>query len=81
MECPACSGEGKIEGSVYRCTVCDGVFGYYLHKSDVEQHVFFRFAKNEVEPGKLRYFDFTLLNGDRVHGWYDPETKLVHQFG
>ncbi|MBW1992119.1 MAG: hypothetical protein JRI59_08400, partial [Deltaproteobacteria bacterium] len=57
----------------------------YLYLGESYQYVLPWFAKEEVPVERLRYFDFTCLaSGDRVvrrHGWYDPETRLIHQVG
>ena len=86
MKCPGCNGQGKpVAGTVdiHECRDCGGIFGHcYLGQS--YEYVKPWFAKEPVAPEKLRYFDFTCTGSEgqtRRHGWYDPETKLIHQTG
>ena len=84
--CPACSAkrgtETKVRG-VYSCAKCGGIFGE-CYKGDANNLVLPYFAKEPVAPEVLRYFDLTTLGSDgihRSHGWFDPQTRLVHQVG
>jgi len=85
----ACPGCGSTRGSetetaqVYRCAKCGAVHGT-CYKGDASRFVLLQFAREAVPAEVLRYFDLTLLGSqgiERTHGWYDPATKLVHQFG
>jgi hypothetical protein len=84
--CPACSATRGTEtkvGGVYTCAKCGGIFGT-CYKGDSYSLVLPCFAKEPVAPEALRYFDLTTLGSDgvhRVHGWFDPQTRLVHQVG
>jgi len=88
MKCPACNNQRRNKevkpGSwVYRCRRCEAVFGNHLCLGDSYDYVLPYWACEDVPVEQLRYYDFTCLaSGNRVvrrHGWYDPETKLIHQ--
>jgi predicted RNA-binding Zn-ribbon protein involved in translation (DUF1610 family) len=92
MKCPACNRqkgikEVKLGAWVYECPKCGAIFSDrpYLYLGESYQYVLPYWAKEDVPPEKLRYFDFTCLaSGNKIvrrHGWYDPETKLIHQTG
>lgn len=90
MQCPACNGKRARQASpdvfgVYRCSRkgCQAVFGQ-CYKGDSYQFVLPYMATETVPHERLRFYDLTLLGSDgvhRSHGWYDPETRLVHQVG
>lgn len=85
MNCPACSSKRiTFFGQAYRCKKCDAIFSETIYLGDSYSLVKPWFAKDPVDPKKLRYFDFTCLGSEgitRRHGWFDPETRLVHQVG
>ena len=91
MKCPACSStklsqlvlNEREHPSCYRCRRCEAVFGS-CYLGDSYAIVSPRFAADPVAPEALRYFDFDTVGSagvGRRHGWYDPETGLVHQIG
>ena len=88
--CPGCGSldmETSTEsdtGILQKCGCCGGLIG------DCSEGWFYRnvdrgWADSDVPPERMRYFDLVVDYGDegrkRVHGWYDPETKRVCQFG
>ena len=90
MKCPACKRQRGIQevtpgAWVYQCPRCQAIFGKHLYMGDSYQYVLPYWAKDDVPAEKLRYYDFTCLaSGNKIvrrHGWYDPETKLIHQTG
>jgi hypothetical protein len=89
MKCPACNNQRRNKevkpGSwVYRCSLCEAIFGEHLYLGESYEFVLPYFAKDDVPSERLRYYEFTCLSSAgimRRHGWYDPETKLIHQVG
>ena len=90
MKCPACNhGRGLKEirpFTVMECPRCGAIFSgnCYLYLGESYEYVLPYWAEGEVAPEKLRYYDFMCLSEGKVirrHGWYDPETKLIHQVG
>ena len=90
MKCPACNnGRGLKEIEpflVLKCPKCGAIFSgnCYLYLGESYKYVLPFFAREEVPVEKLRYYDFMCIGSEgimRRHGWYDPETKLVHQVG
>ncbi|MFP3867688.1 MAG: hypothetical protein ACLFUU_05950 [Desulfobacteraceae bacterium] len=89
MRCPACNNEkGNREvnpGSlVFRCGKCEAIFSKYLYLGESYEYVRPYFAQDEVPFEQLRYYDFTCIGSEGVvrrHGWYDPQTRLIHQVG
>ena len=89
MRCPACNQQKKLQevkpGSwVFRCPRCQAIFSEHLYLGESYEYVLPYWAKEEVAPEKLRYYDFMCLGEKgiiRRHGWYGPETKLIHQTG
>lgn len=88
--CPACSNtkgnkpfKAARSTGVEQCGACGAIFGQ-CYLGDSYAIVLPYLAMEEVPPEKLRYFDLDCLGSrgiERRHGWYDPETKLVHQIG
>lgn len=87
MECPACSnkrGNKPDSNRVYTCKRCGAIFSSNIYLGDSYTYVLPYMAKQEVAPEQLRYYDLTCLGSEgiqRRHGWYDPDTKLIHQVG
>jgi hypothetical protein len=86
MSCPLCNrtkGLKKLGTSVYQCPRCKAVFGS-CYLGDSYQYVKPYFAPLQVPTKRLAYFDLECLGSEGVtrrHGWFDPETRLVHQVG
>src|SRR5262245_32104865 len=85
--CPGCSGEVMGMGgypNVGVCMSCDGIVGNFGSLADSEKFVSFTKPMSDADEGS-KYFDFSydFANGmkDRVHGWYDPKSKAVTQYG
>ncbi len=88
--CPACNrvrGNRLIRSGVYECAACGAIFtprGGTIYLGESYSLVLPYFAKGEVAPEQLRYYDLMILGSkgmERRHGWYDPATKLIHQTG
>jgi hypothetical protein len=87
MQCPACNGKRltatDLGTRIYRCNRCEAIFGdCYLGDSYTIVKPYM--AREDVSSDQLRYFDLDCLGSKgltRRHGWYDPETQLVHQIG
>jgi len=85
--CPACSSKRAIpvqgHAQLFTCAKCNGIYGTcYLGES--YEFVLPFMASEPVPAEKLQYFDFTTLGSkgvSRRHGWFDPQTKLIHQIG
>lgn len=81
-ECVACSGELEETENpgIAICSVCQGFHGDVpeaLKYVDVDA-----WAPDGVPTDRTRYFDITLRDQKyRVHGWFDPVTRKVVQFG
>lgn len=93
ISCPACSGKRLFERTRNRvryqeCRRCGAVLSDGMYKCDRSELVLPYWADpNELKatsPEKLRYYDLTLLGSkgiERVHGWFNPESKRIHQVG
>jgi hypothetical protein len=90
MKCPACNNGKRLKEirafTVMECPKCRAIFSgnCYLYLGESYSYVLPYFAKEEVPPEKLRYYDFMCIGSMgimRRHGWYDPATKLIHQVG
>jgi hypothetical protein len=91
--CPACSGHGKpmAVGSAFLvCQSCDGLFTIRPVRRVVAQAFVKLDDPMQANAGACasRYFDFDLKNSTdnpsqvtRVHGWFDPNSKRVVQWG
>lgn len=83
-KCTACSGTLKAEGRVKRCRKCGGLHIDHIYMGDVYAHVKLGTLVDPPDGADLRYFDITYVGSDglhRAHGWYDPQTLLVAQYG
>ena len=85
MICSACNGTlQEVRDNVMSCKTCAGVQGM-VYRGDVGSFVNLNQMQANADSQNMRYFDFTVLNGDgsvnRVHGWFDRTTKNVGQFG
>ena len=92
MKCPACNRQRGIKevkpmAWVYECPQCGAIFNDrpHLYLGESYEYVLPYWAKADVPVEQLRHYDFTCLaSGNKIvrrHGWYDPETKLIHQTG
>ena len=92
MKCPACKQQKGIKevkpmAWVYECPRCGAIFNDrpHLYLGESYEYVLPYWAKADAPVEQLRYYDFTCLaSGNKIvrrHGWYDPETKLIHQTG
>jgi hypothetical protein len=86
VKCPACNRQRleDLGSGFYRCRKCESVFSSNCRIGDSYNYVLPYMAKEPVPPDQLRYYDFTCLSSKglgRRHGWFDPETKLIHQIG
>jgi hypothetical protein len=90
-KCVACSGAlklSKIAGLnsrrkilVHVCRRCGGLHftGDSVDALDVLR---FNMLQDETTtPDSAVYFDVTLTDGRRLHGWFDPATRTPVQFG
>lgn len=88
-QCPACGGkrlkrEYIDRVSVQRCKRCDALLAEHIYLGDSYTLVKPYMATEPVPPEKLRYYDIYAVGSEglkRRHGWYDPETRLIHQVG
>lgn len=86
FECRACSCTETKPGptrAFVTCANCGGFFGRGT-KDEIHQVVVFHWAEEEVPFDALRFFDVEFTGPDSAnncHGWFDPSTKRVHQFG
>lgn len=91
--CPGCSGAtDPVENApgVRRCQDCEGIVGE-TDRSTARRFVDLGKWAPGIDEGEVRadalktseYFDFTFPGPDpvRVHGWYDPASRGVVQFG
>ena len=63
------------------CPNCGGLIGEGVTGVEIAAWVdLTKWSEKESMDG-ARYFDFIRLDGSRVHGWFDPETKQVLQIG
>ena len=94
MRCPACSATAirqnqilGLSGRSYRvstCKNCDAIFSDSIYYGDFLDIIHMKFADPEPPPSQTRYFDFTTLGSkgiQRIHGWYDVNTRRVVQIG
>jgi len=87
--CPGCSGSLTPLTTDPRMGVCDHCGGFVgietLPYSTACCYVDLRADMVDGEMKNTKYFDFDLKlpNGKeiRVHGWFDPNTKKVLQYG
>lgn len=91
MTCPGCNGDvkhthrytsGALLGS---CSRCGGLVGEDFTYKEIRDLLRLELHPNPDSVKNPRYFDFSYTQPDmepaRVHGWFDPETLLVTQFG
>ena len=78
-ECPACSSINHevLNYGIKKCVDCGAIYG----KTDISvaaQYI----NTNKMIPNSSDqfYFDFT-INGQRMHGWADCDSKAVTQWG
>ena len=75
--CEACSGPlRKVAAEVALCMVCGGVHGT---EAALENVVDLR-GRMQLDTEDPRYFVAITAHG-RVHGWFDPITTHVVQWG
>jgi hypothetical protein len=80
-KCPGCSGQTEyFDAGIRRCVTCDGLVGR-TSMERAERYVTLDAMQANAPVERMRYFDFTFDNKNRVHGWYDRETKKVVQYG
>jgi hypothetical protein len=87
-QCVACNGElVPVDGTVMECSRCGGLHGAFDSYEATKQYVIPEFYEGKDVESRFsygRYFDFTYMdNGklNRTHGWFDPVSKKVLQFG
>ena len=87
--CPCCSDTNRknyVQGTramagIYECLGCGGVYGDGT-RSTLSQIVTLAFHKGQENPDNMQYFDFTFTDDrNRVHGWFDRDSRQVVQFG
>lgn len=93
MKCPACNNTRKNRqvgpsSWVYECGKCGAIFGDHLYLGDSYNYVLPYWATDaelsSTRPEDLRYYDLTCLGSkgiERRHGWFNPQTKRIHQVG
>lgn len=87
-ECRACSSTEFKKGPTAKfktCLHCGGVFGHGSPE-EIAKVITLEFCtpEEERESGDfgLRFFDIEIVGTDTsCHGWFNPRTKKVHQFG
>lgn len=92
--CPACSHNGKWMvditknskapelNNIKSCLNCGAIYG--VAPRSVIDPAFINLNKMDAncEPELLKYFDFTFSGtNNRVHGWFNTQTKNVVQWG
>jgi len=85
QECRACSSTEFRVGPTKQfkaCLHCGGLHGRGTAK-EIAEVITLEFAKKEVDARCLQFFDVEITSGNATscHGWFDPITKKVHQFG
>ena len=92
-----CGGCGsKVEnaefGKVTRCLGCEGLIGL-VTRGQLLPHVHLNKDMLDMDIRDAQYFDFDIILNpmvasvkgvgptDRIHGWFDPTTKRVTQYG
>ncbi|MCK4761924.1 MAG: hypothetical protein KAW12_06975 [Candidatus Aminicenantes bacterium] len=82
ISCPSCGSKNAyfLHGrSVSVCLRCNAIFGK-IKRQDMKEFV--DYERMGGHSGNVHYFDFKITDEDiRTHGWYDPETKIVAQWG
>ncbi len=79
--CPACNSPHKTpfkNKTISQCCDCAAIFG----KTDIGTvQQFIHTNKMVANARDTFYFDFTLENKERMHGWADADSKAVVQWG
>ena len=89
FECRACSNTEFKPGPTTHfraCTYCGGLTGFGT-ANQIAKVITLEFCT--PEEGKatgdfgLTFFDITITGEKKTscHGWFNPSTKMVHQFG
>ena len=88
MKCPGCSGEQSKEGptgGTRFCSHCGALFTTYaMYVGESYELVEPYFSKDPTADERAVYFDLETLGSDglgRMHGFYDPTTRLITQVG
>lgn len=86
-ECVACSGPLHLEtrrgfsDNLHPVKVCEKCDGLHFEGTRTEGYDLLKFQNfHNIAIGKEIYFDF-VLDGKRIHGWYDSHTMTPVQFG
>ena len=97
MNCPCCGKKisqkdlntpyadrfGRTISGVYQHSRCQAVLGQ-CYKGDAYGIYIPQWAPEDTPAENQRYFDLTLLGSagiERVHGWFDIETRKLTQVG
>ena len=82
-ECAACSGELEEHGELHGVAICSECEAVHGETNEVFQIInLSEFSEGDIPADRTRYFDITLYDQRyRCHGWFDPLTKKVTQFG
>jgi len=85
--CPLCNANYKAQEEIgtqmYRCSGCGTIHGS-CYTGERSRYVKPYMTNADVPPEEWRHYDITLLGSEgvkRVHGWFDPKTKLITQVG
>ena len=88
MNCSACNGrlvDSDLHHAVQECAECSALVSSGISRGDVSRFVHLNRWDAASRPDSLRFFDFTILNGDgtvnRVHGWFNDFSKNIVQVG
>lgn len=91
MKCQACSGAlkhsaivGLISQREVKVQVCRRCGGLHFQGYRGEAYDILRINRLQANSQTQIYFDFDLVGSkgqERIHGWFDPETRTPVQFG
>ncbi|NIR06838.1 MAG: hypothetical protein GTN82_15585 [Candidatus Aminicenantes bacterium] len=83
--CPCCGRKHNAVSTTIMmyCGECKAVFTPLYKKVSFAYST--NFVETEMESGEdwgnYRYFDIALVNNERRHGWYNPQTRNIVQVG
>jgi len=92
LRCGGCSGRavgstrheraGVTVATVAKCSDCGGLLGTFASVEDLQECAGLElvFDASDVPADRTRYFDVD-VDGERSHGFFNPATGRVTQFG